>query len=70
MYPHIKPTGVRYVVVNVAVVSDANDGESDQSTHVERKDRDEQRLHTFQVTVQENGHKHDLQQKHSDGQRR
>ena len=60
-YPHVKSTRVWDVVVYVAVVTQTDDAEPDQGTHVQGKDGDQQRLHTFQITVQENGHEHDLQ---------
>ena len=63
MYPHIKSTGVWDVVVNVAVVSQTDDTEPDQGTHIQGEDWDEQRFHAFEITVQENGHKHNLRDK-------
>lgn len=40
-YPHVKPAGVRDVVVDVAVVTQPDDAETNQSTHIQRKYRDE-----------------------------
>lgn len=40
-YPHVKPAGVRDVVVDVAVVTHPDDAETNQSTHIQRKYRDE-----------------------------
>lgn len=47
--------------MNVTVVAHTHDAKTDQGAHVERQDGNEQRLHTFQVTVEEDGHEHNLQ---------
>lgn len=52
--------------MNVTVVSQTHDAETDQGTHVQREDWDEQRLHTLQVTVEENGHENNLQETRRD----
>lgn len=40
-HPHVQPTGVWDVVVDVAVVAQADDAEAHQGAHVEREDGDE-----------------------------
>lgn len=40
-YPHIESTGVWDVVVNVTVVTQTDDAETYQGTHIEGKDWDE-----------------------------
>lgn len=40
-YPHVKPAGVRDVVVDVAVVTQTDDAEANQSTHIQGEYRDE-----------------------------
>lgn len=61
-YPHIEPTGVWDVVVNVTVVTQTHDAKANQGTHVQGEDWDEQRLHTLQVAVEENGHENNLRE--------
>ena len=46
--------------MNVAVVAQTHDGEADQGAHVEGEDGYEHGLHTLQVTVEQDGHEHDL----------
>lgn len=59
-YPHVKSTGVWDAIVDVAVVAQAHNGETNQSAHIQGEDGDEEGLHTRQVTVQQDGHKHNL----------
>lgn len=47
--------------MDVTVITQTHDSETDQGTHVQGQDGDEQRLGALQVTVEENGHEHDLQ---------
>lgn len=60
-HPDVQPTGVRDVVVDVTVITQADDTEAHQGAHVQGEDGDEQRLHALQVAVEEDGHEHNLQ---------
>lgn len=68
-HPDVKPAGVWDVVVNVTVVSQTHDAKTNQGTHVQGEDGDEQGLHTLQVTVEENGHENNLQETKRDDER-
>ena len=46
--------------MDVAVVAQTHDGEADQGAHVEGQDGYEHGLHTLQVTVEQDGHEHNL----------
>ena len=46
--------------MDVAVVAQTHDGEADQGTHVEGEDGYKHGLHTLQVTVEQDGHEHNL----------
>lgn len=62
-YPYVNATGVRDVVVNVVVVAQAHDDKAHQGSHVQGEDGDEKGLHTRQVTMHQDGHKHNLPQR-------
>lgn len=62
-YAHVQSAGVWDVVVDVAVISQADDGETHQGAHVQGQDGDEQRLDAHQLTVEEDGHKDDLRER-------
>lgn len=62
-YPHVQAAGVWDVVVNVTVITQADDGETHQGAHVQGQDGDEQRLGALQSTVEEDGHEDDLRER-------
>lgn len=62
-YPHVQSAGVWDVVVDVTVITQTHDGETDQGAHVQGQDGDEQRLGALQVAVEEDGHEHDLRER-------
>lgn len=47
--------------MNFPVVPQTNDSEAYQGSHIQRQDWDQQGLHTLQVTVEQNSHKHNLE---------
>lgn len=47
--------------MNVSVVAQSNNGETHQSSHVQRQDGNQQWLHTLQMTVQQDSHKNNLE---------
>lgn len=47
--------------MNVPVVTQTNNSEAYQGAHIQREDWDQQRLHTLQVTVEQNSDKHNLE---------
>lgn len=50
--------------MDVTVITQANNSEAHQGAHVQGEDGDEQRLHALQVAVEEDGHEHNLQDRH------
>lgn len=62
-YPQLGPAPVGDDVVDVPVVAQAQRGAAHERTHVQGQDGDEQRLPAFQVAVEQNGYKNDLQEK-------
>lgn len=60
-YPNLRPTGFWDAVMNVPVVTQTNNSEAYQGAHIQREDWDQQRLHTLQVTVEQNSDKHNLE---------
>lgn len=62
-YPHVQAAGVWDVVVDVTVITQADDGETHQGAHVQGQDGDEQRLDALQVAVEEDGHEDDLRER-------
>ena len=53
--------------MDVAVVAQTHDGEADQGAHVEGQDGYEHGLHTLQVTVEQDGHEHNLPGESTEG---
>lgn len=49
--------------MDVAIITQTYDTETDQGTHVQGQDGDEERLGALQVTVEEDGHEHNLQER-------
>lgn len=66
-YPNLRSTGVWDVVMNVPVVTQTNNSEAYKGAHIQRKDWDQQGLHTLQVTVKQNSDKHNLERERERG---
>ncbi len=53
--------------MNVPVVTQTNNSEAYQGTHIQREDWDQQGLHTLQVTAEQNSDKHNLERERERG---